>query len=291
MKKKVRPALIVSVCICIALIVAALAAFLLLNPQYTFAAGEYIGVNRKKVEMTKVSPGGLCSFTLDELGGDPRVRFDQSLMLVNKEHPLSYGFSPELAEYRDTGVMMNTCMTEAYASLSAAVAEKTGERLLVSSDYRTYEQQKEEYDASPTVATVPGASEHQTGLALDVYVKYYASYGFLKTEAGRFVNSECGKYGFIIRYPVYGEDETGIAFEPWHIRYVGMPHADIIYNNHITLEGYIGSLEKGAWYEAGGYLISRQDPGEDSSLQLPGEYGAAVISPDNTGAYIITVKP
>ena len=288
MKKKLRPAVIISVCV--AVVAAVLIIFLLLNPQYTFAAGEYLGINCKKADIVKTAPEALRPVSLDELKGDSRVRFGQSLMLVNKEHPLPDGFSPELAEYRDTGVMMNACMTEAYATLSAAVTEKTGERLLVSSDYRTYEQQKEEYDASPTLATVPGASEHQTGLALDVYVPYYASYGFLKSEAGRFVDSECRKYGFIIRYPVYGEAETGIAFEPWHIRYVGEPHANIIYNNRLTLEEYISSLEIGAWYEFGEYLISRQEPGDGDSLQLPEEYGAAVISPDNMGGYIITVE-
>lgn len=122
-----------------------------------------------------------------------------------------------------------------------------------------------------------------------MYVPYYASYGFLKTEAGRFVNSECSEYGFIIRYPSYGKSKTGVKFEPWHIRYVGEPHAKVIYNNHMTLEEYIASLEIGIWYEAQGYLISRQTLSGDGTLALPSGYARAVISPDNTGYYIITV--
>ncbi len=131
---------------------------------------------------------------------------------------------------------------------------------------------------------------HETGLALDVYVKFYASYGFLKTEAGRFVNSECSEYGFIIRYPIFGQAKTGMKYEPWHIRYVGEPHARIIYNGHITLEEYISSLEPSAWYEAEEYLISRQMPRDDGELLLPTEFERAVISPDNTGGYIITLE-
>lgn len=119
-------------------------------------------------------------------------------------------------------------------------------------------------------------------------LKYFAGQGFLKSKAGQFVNSESWKYGFIIRYPSYGKSSTGIKFEPWHIRYVGKPHAAIIYNDRLTLEKYIDSLKKGEWYAADGYLISRQELGE--KVNMPKSYSSAVISPDNTGCYIITVR-
>ena len=73
-----------------------------------------------------------------------------------------------------------------------------------------------------------------------------------------------------------------------NIRYVGKPHAAIIYNDRLTLEKYIDSFETGEWYSADGYLISRQTVGE--SVTMPKAFGSAVISPDNTGCYIITVK-
>ena len=79
-----------------------------------------------------------------------------------------------------------------------------------------------------------------------------------------------------------------MKYEPWHIRYVGEPHAKIIYNNHLTLEEYIQSLENGVWYEVDNYLISRQAVNENGMLSLPDNYLSAVISPDNTGSYIIT---
>lgn len=283
MKKRT---ILLAVSALIILAIAGAAVFLWMNPQYTFIAGEFLGARREHVELDVAEPNGLREYTLDELKSDDRVTFDQSMMLVNTTYTLADDYVPEVEPYGDTGVIMNVSMTEAYKSLSSAVADKTGERLLVSSDYRTAEQQKEEYESSPAVATVPGASEHQTGLALDVYVPYYASYGFLKSEAGRFVDSECWRYGFIVRYPVYGEDETGIVFEPWHIRYVGMPHAKLIYHSRSTLEGYIGSLAEGVWYSCDEYIFSRQTGG---SLLLPGTFSKAVISPDNTGGYIVTL--
>ena len=104
-----------------------------------------------------------------------------------------------------------------------------------------------------------------------------------------FVNSHCHEYGFIVRYPSYGEEQTGIRFEPWHIRFVGQPHADIIYNNKLTLEEYISELKEGVCYETERYFILRQRA-EDGQLLLPTGCESYVISPDNTGCYLVTGK-
>ena len=184
---------------------------------------------------------------------------------------------------------MNSCMPEAYQKLSSAVYEKFEEKLYISSDFRTSEEQEAIQQTDGDVAADPGSSEHEAGLALDVYVPYFAGFGFIKTDAGRFVNAECWKYGFIIRYPSFGKTETGIPYEPWHIRYVGEPHAKVIYNNHLTLEEYIQSLEIGTWYEVDGYILSRQQVNADGNLLLPNDFGQATVSPDNTGCYVITI--
>ena len=245
------------------------------------------GFFRTPLPIEKVAADGFCEYSLDVLKTDRRVSFDQSLMLVNTEYMLKEEFVPDVLEYKDTTVYMSKCMLDAYASLSAAVSEKTGKKLYVSSDLRTKEEQEALYAEDPLTATVPGASEHQTGLALDVYVAYYAGDAFIKSPSGRFVNSHAHEYGFIIRYPSYAEGVTGIRFEPWHIRYVGRPHSDAIYRNHTTLEEYIESLEIGKWYEVDGYLVSRQ--GADGTFILPENFESCTVSPDNTGCYIVTV--
>lgn len=262
---------------------------LLANPHFLYILGENIGVNCNKIEMNAVFPDNMEKLTIDELRADDRVIFDQSGMLINSDYPLPEDFVPALSAYKDTDVLMNECLQEAYAKLSRAVSEETGSKLFVSSAYRTQEEQQELYVADPSTANPVGESEHQSGLGLDVYVQYYAGFGFIKTDAGRFVNSRCWEYGFIIRYPSYGKAKTGMKYEPWHIRYVGKPHAEIIYNNHLTLEEYINSLDDGAWYQVDGYLISRQKADENGMLSLPKKFASAIISPDNTGSYIITV--
>lgn len=285
MTKKLK--ILITVASCAILLIAAIVAVAVnYHRIYVFAETrgwfrQSIGINGTDVVCT--------SYSFDEIAADPRITVDQSLMLVNTEYTLPEDYEADVLEYKDTTVYMSRCMLESYARLSAAVNEKTGKKLYVSSDFRTAEEQEELYREDPLTATLPGASEHQTGLALDVYVAKYSGDAFVKSAAGRFVNSRSWEYGFIIRYPSYGEDVTGIRFEPWHIRYVGHPHADVIYKNHTTLEEYIGGLEIGQWYEIDGYLVSRQKS-VNGCIVLPDNFKSCVISPDNTGCYIVTAE-
>ncbi len=274
---------------CALAVLCAAGLFLWKEPQSIYVLGAYLGAGEEKVALTPGTPAELITRTMDQLEQDQNVTIDQSLVLVNGEHPIPAYFAWSVSGYKETDVLMNSCIQNAYMELAEAVKEGTGERLLISSAYRTEEKQQELYDEDPTTANAPGTSEHQTGLALDVYVKYYASYGFLKSDGGKFVNSNCWKYGFIVRYPVFGKGETGVKYEPWHLRYVGQPHAGVIYNNHLTLEEYLESLELGKWYRADGYWICRQTVAEDG-LRLPEGYVRAVISPDNMGNYVVTVQ-
>ena len=263
--------------------------YLCVHPHFIYIFGEMLGVKCEKVEMDIVVTTDMIRVSLEELKNDGRIQMQQGLMLINMDYPLQEAFEAELSQYKETNVKMNRCMLDAYEELCAAVLAKSDDTLYISSDYRTEEKQLEVFREDPSTAIKPGSSEHQAGLALDIYVPYYGGYGFIKTEAGQFVNSNSWEYGFIIRYPVFGKKTTDIKYEPWHIRYVGEPHAKIIYNNHITLEEYILSLNDGVWYETDGYLISRQRLAADETLSIPETYSNAVISPDNTGSYIITI--
>ncbi len=263
-----------------------LGAFFYVNPDQWYLITTGFGTKNIPVVQTSL-PMQECS--LEELKQDKRVTFDQSMMLVNTEYMLSEDFKAETKQYKDSGLLMNKCMIDSYAKLSAAVTEETKDKLYVSSSVRDREQQAKLYEEDNKTATIPGASEHETGLCLDLYVAHYAGNGFLRSKAGQFVNSNCYKYGFIIRYPSYGKQKTGIRFEPWHIRYVGQPHATIITHNRLTLEEYIVSLKEGICYEAEGYYITRQRL-QDGQICIPQDCESYVISPDNTGCYIITGK-
>ena len=82
----------------------------------------------------------------------------------------------------------------------------------------------------------PGASEHHTGLAFDITV---AGTIFKGTEQQIWLHKHCWDYGFIIRYQEDKEDITGVTYESWHYRYVGVEHAKIIMKEGLCLEEYL----------------------------------------------------
>ena len=208
------------------------------------------------------------------------------LLLINSSYLLPLDYTPLLTEYN--GALMHPEMVDAYIALRDVVEAKTGERIYVSSDYRSPEEQGEILeDTTDGTAAEVGASEHAAGLALDIYVKGYGGMSFIKSKAGREVARICGEYGFIIRYPEGKEKITGISYEPWHLRYVGKPHASIIMDCGLTLEEYVDLFEIGIWYDAGDYFIGRF---EADDLKIPLNASEWSISPDNTGFYIVTAK-
>ena len=225
--------------------------------------------------------------SIEEWLKDDRVTESKTLMLVNLEHPLPEGYEADLEEYN--GAKMHPLMVEQYIAMRDAVQKKTGVRIYVSSDFRTAEKQAELLEQyGPDRAAPVGCSEHEAGLSLDVYAPEHASYEFLNSAAGRMVNRICHEYGFIIRYEADKTEVTGFDYEPWHLRYVGAPHAELIANSGLAYEEYINALTPETWYTYGDYLILRTANTEE--LTLPTSFTSCHISPDNTGYYIVTVE-
>lgn len=241
---------------------------------------------RDALALREVAPSGLRTYTLEELKAEGIAQPSTVMMLVNFHHPLPDGYEAILQEYN--GARMHPDMIAPYIAMRDEVQRRTGMRIYVASDYRTREEQMEILaESGSDVAAQVGCSEHEAGLALDVYAPYFGGESFLQSRAGRLVNEICSTYGFIVRYPLGKEDITGISYEPWHLRYVGAPHAELMTESGLTLEEYIEALRPDVWYEAGEYLISRQDP---RAIRLPMTYKNCQISPDGTGYVIITLK-
>ena len=180
-------------------------------------------------------------------------------------------------------------MVENYIALRDDVQKKTGIRIYVSSDFRTAEKQASLLEFyGPDRAAPVGCSEHEAGLSLDVYAPEHGSYAFLNSAAGRMVNRICHEYGFIIRYEVDKTDVTGFDYEPWHLRYVGAPHAELIAESGLAYEEYLNAITPETWYSYNNYLILRTANTEE--LTLPESFTSCHISPDNMGYYVVTVK-
>lgn len=123
--------------------------------------------------------------------------------------------------------------------------------ILPASAYRSYELQtiifsnnierKGSVDKANETSALPGQSEHQTGLAVDVTCKevtYQIRNAFENTDEAKWTAENAHRFGFIIRYPKDKKDITGYNYEPWHLRYVGKTVAQYIYENNITFEEY-----------------------------------------------------
>jgi D-alanyl-D-alanine carboxypeptidase len=225
------------------------------------------------------------AWTLDDLIKNENVSLSNVLMLINSEHPIPEDFTLELIEYN--GARMHPLMRDPYIALRDDVQAKTGIRIYVASDYRSSEEQAEiNAESESGIAAAVGCSEHEAGLALDVYAPRCDGMNFLRSRAGREVNRTCADYGYVIRYPDGKQGVTGISYEPWHLRYVGQPHARIMTDSGLTLEEYIAFLTPDTWYQSGDFLIARLSP---DALILPNDFAYCEISPDNTGYYIVTL--
>lgn len=179
------------------------------------------------------------------------------LVVVNKYHAVLKDYKPkDLVTIDDKyGTWKNMELkSEAYEAYKKLYkdAKAQGFELKLCSAMRTYETQKTLYtnavknkgrETANIRSAYPGRSEHHTGLAIDVTsasMGWGLKQDFADYPDGKWVNDHCQEYGFIIRYPNGKTDITGYAYEPWHLRYVGVDAATYIMENGLTLEEYMG---------------------------------------------------
>lgn len=182
--------------------------------------------------------------------GVESTRYKGEILLVNAEHRLSEDYVPEalvnLYEQRhsfrlaSSEIYLTRETYEAMERMFAAAEADNVNGFIVTSGYRDYQRQAEIYaESEPGLAQEPGASEHQTGMAFDVTTE--TNDGFESTEQYAWLRAHAHEYGFIQRYPANKADETGISYEPWHYRYVGVEAATRIREADMTLEAFIAS--------------------------------------------------
>ena len=184
---------------------------------------------------------------------------DARLVVVNANLPLESEPAPELAVADDaTGEQLETEAAAAYRSMAEAAQAAGVELNLVTgwqdADTRTaaYEAQKQTYlarhkseeEASARAAAIlpeADANEHGTGYAADILSTDYTAQdtGFADTRAYQWLTAYAAEYGFILRYPEDRQAITGVVFEPWHWRYVGVENALAIRASGLSLEEFL----------------------------------------------------
>ena len=192
--------------------------------------------------------------------GDPTL-----LILVNQWNELPEDYAPELelvAELDGRRYELDRRCSEALWDMLADCAAAGGHPYICSA-YRSAEDQQKLYqdkvrrlekdgvsrEEAPELAAesvaLPGTSEHQLGLAVDIIDEEYPflDEGQEETATQIWLMENSWRYGFILRYPNGTTEQTGIIYEPWHYRYVGERYAREIYRMGVTLEEYLQRRE------------------------------------------------
>ena len=180
-----------------------------------------------------------------------------TIILVNKYYYVDKNYVPNNLEnidikYSLKGMKLTKVAREAFEEL-AKDAKKENLNIIAMSTYRSYEYQEKIYndyvkkdgkEAADKYSGRPGHSEHQTGLAIDVYNEKESYTNFEKTDEFKWMQEHAHEYGFILRFPKEKENETGYIYESWHYRYVGKKAAKYIKEHNISLEEYYATKIK-----------------------------------------------
>lgn len=193
----------------------------------------------------------------DEETGEKDTVEPWNLILVNKDHPLESDFTLSLTALRNG----QSIDERVYPALQAMMddAREAGLSPLICSSYRTGTRQRELYDAkveeyrlsgysraeaereAEQWVALPGTSEHETGLAVDIVAEtnQHLDHTQEETAEQQWLMEHCWEYGFILRYPSDKSYITGISYEPWHYRYVGREAALAMRDSGQCLEEYL----------------------------------------------------
>ncbi len=181
----------------------------------------------------------------------PSKDLNKSYILVNKYNYLDKNYIPQNLEeintqYARDGMKLVNYAKEAFEKL-AKDAKKEDLSIIAMSTYRSYNYQVNLYnryvkedgkEAADTYSGRPGFSEHQSGLAVDVYNGKEDYTNFENTKEFEWMQENAYKYGFILRFPKDKTKQTGYEYESWHYRYVGIEIATYIHKHNLSFEEY-----------------------------------------------------
>lgn len=224
-----------------------------------------------------------------------------------------------------TAHRLTSTALDTFNRLADAFAADTGlSELLIVSAWRNVESQQSIYDSKAAsngeeyarlYVAQPGYSEHHTGMACDLSF-YRASTGasipVADHEYGYWLNEHCAEYGYILRYPDAKVDITKIAYEPWHYRYVGTPHAAVVMKAELCLEEYVELLKNytpettllhvlsdGTTTDVAptelpdvGYVVYYVPVSaeQETEIPIPAGYADYTVSGNNADGFIVTVS-
>ncbi|MDQ0900102.1 D-alanyl-D-alanine carboxypeptidase family protein [Paenibacillus sp. V4I7] len=228
-----------------------------------------------------------------------------NLLLVNKDHPVppsgEESEAVNLFQHKellngfivlDKSIRLSPSLVQKFSTMIGA-AEKDGvSRFLISSGYRDNKEQNKLYQQMGADYALPaGYSEHNLGLSLDI--------GSTQAEMsqapeGKWLKKNAWRFGFIVRYPADKTAITGIQSEPWHFRYVGLPHSAVMQEKNFVLEEYLDYLKENKTIttivDHQTYKISYHPLSKNTTIPVPAN-GRYQLSGNNMDGVIVTMYP
>ncbi|WP_242212330.1 D-alanyl-D-alanine carboxypeptidase family protein [Bacillus cereus group sp. BfR-BA-01383] len=227
-----------------------------------------------------------------------------NLLLVNKDYPvkkdsirsdiINVAQNSELVRgyvVLDRNLRLSKDIVKKFLNVIDAAGKESVNHFLISSGYRDFQEQRQLYEKMGSDYALPaGYSEHNLGLSLDVGSTQKK---MEKAPEGKWVEENVWKHGFVLRYPKNKSDITGIQYEPWHIRYVGLPHSAIMQKKKITLEEYLDFLKEkkeiSTDVEGKKYTVSYYKVSGNMKVNVPANKQYE-ISGNNMDGVIVTVQ-
>lgn len=231
--------------------------------------------------------------------------YQGNLLLVNSNYPVHnesiksdsinlYARDELVKGYRlfNSEIYLSEDIASKFSDMVLDAGEDGVSSFLITSGFRGFDEQTKLYEEMGSNRALPaGYSEHNLGLSLDVG----STQGKMEVAPeGEWIAENAWKYGFTLRYPEGKTDITGIMNEPWHIRYVGLPHSVIMKEKNFVLEEYLDYLKEekhisstinGQKYEVFYYPVT-----ENTTINVPANLRYEV-SGNNMDGVIVTVYP
>ncbi|MFX3631724.1 MAG: D-alanyl-D-alanine carboxypeptidase family protein [Candidatus Pristimantibacillus sp.] len=231
--------------------------------------------------------------------------YQGDLLLVNKKYPIRensmrsdivYLFGQEdlVQGYGllNAEIQLSESIALQFNKMVRAAGVDGAQHFLISSGYRDFAEQNLLYEEKGSDYALPaGYSEHNLGLSLDIG----STEGEMsKAPEGKWLQKKAWKYGFILRYPKDKTAITGIQYEPWHFRYVGMPHSAIMQEHNFTLEEYLDFLKESlsilTVVEGKEYTVSYYPISKDKKIEIPSDHQYEISGNNIDGVIVTTYK-
>ncbi|KYZ64209.1 M15 family metallopeptidase [Bacillus sp. GZT] len=272
----------------------------------TICVGVYISPLFQKEIDVKIGGenGAVKNANIEKIEVTKEQIYKGDLLLVNKDYPvkkdsirsdiINVNHSSELVRgyvIFDRNLRLSKDVVKKFLNVVDAAGKDGVQHFLMNSGYRDFQEQSKLYKEMGSDYALPaGYSEHNLGLSLDVGSTQKK---MEKAPEGKWIEENVWKHGFVLRYPKNKSHITGIQYEPWHIRYVGLPHSAIMQKKKMTLEEYLDFLKEKKEIttdvEGTKYTVSYYKVSGNRKVNVPANKQYE-ISGNNMDGVIVTVQ-